>query len=59
VPAVYQFMPHWRAGLRYDLLSADNDVVVTSLSLSPSPIHWKCTLNPVLMTRANGPNAGA
>jgi len=28
---VYQFMPHWRAGLRYDRLSADNDLKVTSL----------------------------
>lgn len=29
--AVYQFMPHWRAGLRYDRLSPDNDLRVTSL----------------------------
>jgi hypothetical protein len=28
---VYQFMPHWRAGLRYDRLSADNNLKVTSL----------------------------
>jgi len=29
--AVYQFMAHWRAGLRYDRLSADNNLKVTSL----------------------------
>jgi hypothetical protein len=28
---VYQFMAHWRAGLRYDRLSADNNLKVTSL----------------------------
>ena len=28
---VYQFMAHWRAGLRYDRLSADNHLKVTSL----------------------------
>jgi hypothetical protein len=28
---IYQFMPHWRAGLRYDRLRADNDLKVTSL----------------------------
>lgn len=27
----YQFMAHWRAGLRYDRLSADNHLKVTSL----------------------------
>ncbi|HYQ70977.1 MAG TPA: hypothetical protein VET88_03495, partial [Gammaproteobacteria bacterium] len=26
---VYQFMPHWRTGLRYDRLSPDNDLRVT------------------------------
>jgi hypothetical protein len=28
---IYQFIPHWRAGLRYDRLSADNNLKVTSL----------------------------
>jgi hypothetical protein len=28
---VYQFMAHWRAGLRYDRLSADNNLKVNSL----------------------------
>ena len=28
---IYQFMAHWRAGLRYDRLSADNNLKVTSL----------------------------
>jgi len=28
--AVYQFMPHWRAGLRYDWLDADNNLKVTN-----------------------------
>ena len=28
--AVYQFMPHWRAGLRYDWLNADNHLKVTN-----------------------------
>jgi hypothetical protein len=28
---VYQFMAHWRAGLRYDRLTADNNLHVTSL----------------------------
>jgi hypothetical protein len=28
---VYQFVPHWRAGLRYDRLGADNNLKVTSL----------------------------
>lgn len=28
---VYQFVPRWRAGLRYDWLSADNDLAVTDL----------------------------
>jgi hypothetical protein len=28
---VYQFMAHWRTGLRYDHLTADNDLRVTSL----------------------------
>jgi hypothetical protein len=28
---VYQFMTHWRAGLRYDRLSADNNLKVTRL----------------------------
>lgn len=27
--AVYQFMPQWRAGLRYDRLSPDNDLRIT------------------------------
>lgn len=29
--AVYQFIPHWRLGLRYDWLSADNDLSVLDL----------------------------
>ena len=29
--AVYQFVPHWRLGLRYDWLSADNDLSVLDL----------------------------
>lgn len=29
--AVYQFMPHWRTGFRYDRLSPDNDLRVTDL----------------------------
>jgi len=29
--AVYQFMPAWRAGLRYDRLGSDNNLKVTSL----------------------------
>ncbi len=29
--AVYQFIPHWRLGLRYDWLSADNDLSVLEL----------------------------
>jgi len=33
---VYQFMAHWRAGLRYDRLSADNDFDVTSLGGFPN-----------------------
>lgn len=28
--AVYQFMPHWRVGTRYDWLSADNNLKVTN-----------------------------
>jgi hypothetical protein len=28
---VYQFVPRWRLGLRYDWLSADNDLAVTDL----------------------------
>jgi hypothetical protein len=28
---IYQFISHWRAGLRYDRLSADNDLKVSSL----------------------------
>ena len=28
--AVYQFMPHWRTGLRYDWLNADNNLKVTN-----------------------------
>jgi hypothetical protein len=28
---VYQFMPHWRTGLRYDRLGSDNNLKVTSL----------------------------
>ena len=31
VQGVYQFIPHWRAGLRYDRLGADNNLKVTSL----------------------------
>jgi len=33
---VYQFMAHWRAGLRYDRLSADNDLNVISLGGFPN-----------------------
>jgi outer membrane receptor protein involved in Fe transport len=29
--AVYQFIPHWRLGLRYDWLSAHNDLSVLDL----------------------------
>jgi hypothetical protein len=29
--ALYQFIPHWRLGLRYDWLSADNDLSVLEL----------------------------
>ena len=29
--AVYQFVPHWRLGLRYDWLSADNDLAALDL----------------------------
>jgi hypothetical protein len=31
VQAVYQFMPHWRAGVRYDRLAADNRLRVADL----------------------------
>ena len=34
VQGVYQFMPRWRVGLRYDWLSADNDTPGIS---SPTP----------------------
>ncbi len=34
---VYQFMPRWRFGLRYDWLSADNDFAVTDLGGFASP----------------------
>lgn len=37
--ALYQFMPHWRAGLRYDRLSADNAVTVTSLGTFTDPLE--------------------
>jgi len=29
--AVYQFMPHWRVGVRYDWLDADNDLTVVNI----------------------------
>ena len=29
--AVYQFMPHWRVGVRYDWLEADNDLSVVNM----------------------------
>lgn len=31
VQGVYQFMPRWRVGLRYDRLDSDNSLVITSL----------------------------
>jgi len=34
---IYQFMPRWRFGLRYDWLSADNDLEVTDLGGFASP----------------------
>jgi hypothetical protein len=35
---VYQFLPRWRTGLRYDRLSADNALTVTSLGTFTDPL---------------------
>lgn len=37
--AVYGFLPRWRAGLRYDRLSADNRVAVSSLGTFTDPLE--------------------
>lgn len=49
---VYQFMPRWRAGLRYDALDADNDVddahVAEHAGLDPeghTPERWSVMLD--------------
>ncbi|MGE0081835.1 MAG: TonB-dependent receptor [Thiohalomonadaceae bacterium] len=50
--AVYQFTPRWRAGLRYDVLDADNDVddahVAEHAGLDPeghTPMRWSVMLD--------------
>ncbi|MGD8618946.1 MAG: TonB-dependent receptor, partial [Gammaproteobacteria bacterium] len=37
--AIYSFLPRWRAGLRYDRLSANNRVAVSSLGTFTDPLE--------------------